>query len=286
MSGKRAKPSRGGKHRVAAHRRGAPVRAAQRFWQLPEDELDRLLTLTGQADRVELKLAVPADAHRATCAALGIDFAGATAHRVYYLDTPDRALHRHGMVARVRDIAHGPDDSVVKLRPVHPGDLPAGLRRSGNLVVEVDGMPGAYACAAALKTRLGRHDVDRVMAGRRPLHTLFSQPQRRLFAAHAPAKLRIDDLTVHGPVEARRRRLRPPGTERPLLAERWTFPDGSRLLELSTRCTPGATLLAAADTAAVLRHHGVDLTGPQQTKTRATLDFFTDPTHRSPGGGR
>jgi hypothetical protein len=42
-----------------------------------------------------------------------------------------------------------------------------------------------------------------------------------------------------------------------------------------TRCRPDAALRVAAQMAAVLRAHGVDLTGPQQTKTRATLDFFS-----------
>ena len=57
--------------------------------------------------------------------------------------------------------------------------------------------------------------------------------------------------------------------------EQWTFPDGSRILELSTRCPPHAILPVTARMAAVLRAHGVDLTGPQQTKTHATLDFFS-----------
>jgi hypothetical protein len=54
-----------------------------------------------------------------------------------------------------------------------------------------------------------------------------------------------------------------------------TFPDDSRILELSTRCRPDAILPVAARMAAVLRAHGVDLTGPQQTKTHATIDFFS-----------
>ena len=259
-----------------ATRRPDPVlAAAQGFWQLPDDELDQLLTLSREADRVELKLTVRESARDAACAALGVDFARVRAHRVYYLDTEDRALHRHGVVVRVRSIERKPDDSVIKLRPVSPDGIPAALRRSRQFVVEVDGMPGSYVCSGALKARLGVHDVERAVARRRPLRALFSKPQLRLLAAHLSSGPGIDDLTIAGPVEACRRNLVPDGLDRALHAEQWTFPDDSRILELSARCPPDATLRVAAQLAAVLRAHGVDLTGPQQTKTRATLDFFS-----------
>ena len=262
--------------RGVAARRSDSVRAAARdFWQLPDDGLDQLLTLSREADRVELKLTVPGPARDAACAALGVDFARVRADRVYYLDTEDRTLDRQGVVVRVRSIARGPDNSVVKLRPVSPGAIPAALRHSRQFVVEVDAMPGSFVCSGALKARLGAHDVERAMARRRPLRALFSGPQLRLLAARLPRQTGIDDLAILGPVDARRRKLVPVGLDRALLVEQWTFPDDSRLLELSTRCRPDAVLPVAARMAAVLRAHGVDLTGPQQTKTHATLDFFS-----------
>ena len=273
------KPSKQPRDRVmrgVATRRSDSVRAAARdFWQLPDDALDHLLTLSGKADRVELKLTVPGPARDATCAALGVDFADVRADRVYYLDTEDRMLDRQGVVVRVRSIARGPDDSVVKLRPVSPGAIPAALRHSREFVVEVDAMPGSFVCSGALKARLGAHAAERAMARRRPLRALFSGPQLRLLAARLPRQAAIDDLAILGPVDARRRKLVPVGLDRALLVEQWTFPDDSRILELSTRCRPDAILPVAARMAAVLRAHGVDLTGPQQTKTHATLDFFS-----------
>ena len=275
-SRKPSKQPRDGVMRGIATRRSDSVRAAARdFWQLPDDALDQLLTLSREADRVELKLTVPGPARDATCAALGVDFARVRADRVYYLDTEDRTLHRQGVVVRVRSIARGPDDSVVKLRPVSPGAIPAALRHSRQFVVEVDAMPGSFVCSGALKARLGAHDVERAMARRRPLRALFSGPQLRLLAARLPRQAGIDDLAILGPVDARRRKLVPAGLDRALLVEQWTFPDDSRILELSTRCRPDAILPVAARMAAVLRAHGVDLTGPQQTKTHATLDFFS-----------
>src|SRR5690242_8640128 len=93
-------------HSVATRQSDAVLSAARDFWQLPDDELEQLLTLSRVADRMELKLTVPATAHDATCAALGVDFTRIPASRVYYLDTKDRALDRHGVVVRVRSISH------------------------------------------------------------------------------------------------------------------------------------------------------------------------------------
>jgi hypothetical protein len=183
--------------RDVASRRSDPVWAAARdFWQLPDDELDQLLTLSRAADRVELKLTVPEAVHDATRAALGVDFARIPAYQVYYLDTEDRALYRHGVVHRVRSVKRRQDDSVIKLRPVSPGGIPEALRQSKQFVVEVDGMPGSYVCSGALKAHLGAHDVEQAIARRRPLHALFSKPQVRLLTGHLPPQVGIDELTI------------------------------------------------------------------------------------------
>jgi hypothetical protein len=192
---------------------------------------------------------------------------------VFFLDTPDRALDRHGVVARVRSIAGEPDDSAVKLRPVDPGDLPPRLRRSKRFLMEIDGVPGDFVCSGALKARLGPHAVKRTMAGQRPLRALFSRRQQELLGAHAPVSVGIDDLAVIGPIEVRRRKVVPRGLGRALAVEQWTYPDGSQILELSTRCAADQAVEAAARAAAVLRAHGV--AGAQRTKTRATMDFFS-----------
>lgn len=259
---------------VATSESTQELAAAQDFWQLPATELAELLTLSRAADRVELKLTVPVPAHAATCAALGVDFAAVAAYHVYYLDTADRALDRHGVVVRVRSDKHKADDSVIKLRPVSPSDIPADLRHAKEFVVEVDGMPGFFVCSGALKAQLDLHDVERTMATHRPLNALFTEPQLRLLTSRLPPRVGLDDLGIVGPVDARRQKLVLPGFDRPLLAEQWTYPDGSQILELSTRCAPDATLQVGAQLAGVLQAYGIDLTGPQQTKTRATLDFF------------
>ena len=55
----------------------------------------------------------------------------------------------------------------------------------------------------------------------------------------------------------------------------WLYPDGSRILELSTKCEPGEAFQVAAETRAFLSSKGVDLDTEQQTKTRTALEFFS-----------
>jgi hypothetical protein len=247
---------------------------AQFFWQLPPRRLDRLLTLTHQADQVELKLVVPVDAHASVCASLGADLSRASARKVYYLDTADLMLERHGVVARIRSFEDGSGDSVVKLRPISPGDLPPRLRESKRFVVEVDAMPGRFFCTGAMKRRLGMVDVEQALGEGRSLDALFSHRQRVLLAAYAPPTVELDNLLVFGPVQVRRCRVQPVGLDGALTVEHWAYPDGSSILELSTRCRAEVAMAATARVTSVLKAHDINVTGCQQTKTRTTLAYF------------
>jgi hypothetical protein len=71
------------------------------------------------------------------------------------------------VVVRARRVQGRGDDSVVKLRPVVPDEIPTGLRRSPAMVVELDAMPGGWVCSGSLKNALGTTDVKRVAAGDR-----------------------------------------------------------------------------------------------------------------------
>jgi hypothetical protein len=51
--------------------------------------------------------------------------------------------------------------------------------------------------------------------------------------------------------------------------------NGSRTLELSTKCAPAQAFDVAAQGRALLTKHGVALDGEQQTKTRRALEFFS-----------
>ena len=81
--------------------------------------------LVREADSIELKLTVPELAYRSTAAALGVDPLDAQIRQVFFFDTPDLTLNKAGVVARARRIQGKDSDSVVKLRPVVPDQLPA-----------------------------------------------------------------------------------------------------------------------------------------------------------------
>jgi hypothetical protein len=66
----------------------------------------------------------------------------------------------------------------------------------------------------------------------------------------------------------------PDGFERRMVAELWLYPDGSRVLELSTKCSPADAFQAAAETRAFLAERGVDISGEQATKTKKALEFY------------
>ena len=210
---------------------------------------------------------------RTTVVALGMDPLDAQIRQVFFFDTPELALDAQGVVARARRIQGKGDDSVVKLRPVVPNELPADLRRSANFRVEVDALPGGFVCSGTLKRALGPTAVSSAVAGERPLRKLFSKEQRAFFAAHAEG-IELDDLTIFGPIFVLKLRFTPEELGRRLVAEMWLYPDGSRVLELSTRCATTEAFQAAAEVRAFLAGREVDLSGEQETKTRKALEYF------------
>jgi hypothetical protein len=250
------------------------VAATEAARGLSDQELQELLSAAASADSAELKLTVPETHHRSTVAALGLDPLAAQIRQVFFLDTPDLALDSSGLVVRARRVQGRDADSVVKLRPVVPEDLPRKLRKSPDLVVEVDAMPGGYVCSAALKRQFAKVDVREAVRGDVPLRKLFSKEQRRFYNEHAPAGVELDDLTVLGPIFVLKLNFVPEGLDRKLVAEMWLYPDGSRILELSTKCAPSEMFDVAAQSRAFLASCGVDLSGKQQTKTRTALRFF------------
>jgi hypothetical protein len=81
---------------------------------------------------------------------------------------------------------------------------------------------------------------------------------------------------VLGPVTVLKLKYEPEGYGRKLVAELWFYPDGSRILELSTKCKPAEAFDVAARTRVYLSERGVNLSGEQQTKTRTALEYFSE----------
>ena len=242
---------------------------------LSDDDAASVLTLFKDADTVELKLTVPASDHRSAVAALDMDALDSQIRQVYFFDTPDLALSDHGVVVRGRRVQGRGDDTVVKLRPVTPSELPGRVRKLPGFGVEVDAMPGGYVCSASLKGK-AVVEVREVASGRRRPRKMFTKAQREFYAQHAPAGVMLDDLAVLGPIFVLKLKFVPKSFGRKLVAEMWLYPDGSRILELSTKCAPAEAFQVAAEMRAVLSDRGVDLGGEQETNTRKALVYFSE----------
>ena len=235
-----------------------------------------LLALIKESDSVELKLTVPESHQRSTVAALGIDPLDAQIRQVFFFDTPDLALDKQGVVVRARRIQGKGDDSVVKLRPVVPAELPDGPAPVGELP--------RRGRRAARRLRLlgddeGRSAPDRrarsASRGERPLRKLFSKEQRAFYAAHVEG-IALDDLSSSVRSSSSSSGSRRRSSPHRLVAELWLYPDGSRdPRALDALPDDREAFQVAAELRAFLADRGVDLSGEQETKTRKALQYFT-----------
>jgi hypothetical protein len=243
--------------------------------RLSDEQLGEMLRLIDQADTVELKVTISEGKQRSALSALEIDPLDAQIRQVFFFETPDLALNRAGVVVRARRVQGRGDDSVVKLRPVEPGQIPPHVRAEDEFGVEVDAMPGGFVCSGSMKHALPRALVREAVAGRKSAHKLFSKAQRAFYAEHAPEGLSLDDLSIFGPVFVLKVKLTPPEFKRRLVAELWLYPDNTHILELSLKCPPSDAFLVAAETRAFLAAREVDTSGEQHTKTKQALEFFS-----------
>jgi hypothetical protein len=249
--------------------------ATKKVTELDGEELAELLALVGSSDSVELKLTIPERDQRATLAKLEVDALEAQIRQVFFFDTPDLAVNRSGVAVRARRVQGRSGDTVVKLRPVVPDTLPADVRNSESIKVEVDALPGGYVCSASMKGEAPNDKIREAVLGRGSVRKLFSKEQRRFYEAHAPEEIGLDDLSIMGPIFVLKLKQSAIGHERKLVVEMWFYPDGSRILELSTKCTTSEAFQAGIEARAYIEGLGLDLTAEQQTKTKTALEFFS-----------
>jgi hypothetical protein len=242
---------------------------------LSDEDLAQLLGLLRGANSVELKLTVPENAQNQVLGALGVDPLDARLRQVFFFDTPDLTLSKKGVVVRARRIQDAGADTTVKLRPVVPDELPKSLRKDPAFTIEVDAMPSGFVCSGSLKG-VSTNDAVRAAAdGRLKMRKLFARGQRDLFDQHAPDGLALDDLAILGPINVLKLKMIPKAFGRKVAVELWSYPDGSRILELSTKCAPSEGFQVAAEVRARLAANDLDLSGDQQTKTQAALRYFS-----------
>ena len=217
---------------------------------LAPEQLDELRLLLEGADGVELKLTVPDRDQRPAVKALGIDPLSAQLRQVFFFDTPDLTLHQQGVILRARRTKKGERQR----REAAPRGPERGLPRAAK--------PGRVR-------RRSRFHAGRVRVLRDP-----RRQQRSFLEQSVPGSVVIDELSILGPVTVLKLKFTPQGYEGKLVAELWQYPDGSRILELSTKAATSEAFEVAARTRQFLEQRGVDLSGEQQTKTRTALEYF------------
>ena len=241
---------------------------------LSGEDIVRITQLGKGSNSIELKLSIPMSGHRATVRSIGLDPVEAQPRQAFYFDTPDLALNRAGVVLRARRIQGGRADTVVKLRPVEPDTIDPELRRSAAFKVEVDVMPGGFVCSASFKGVCTGREVQDVADGKMMLSKILSKEQRAFFRQHAPAGVTLDQLVVLGPTLLLKAKHQPKNFDRPITVEMWFYPDGTRILEVSTKCLPEEFFKVGAEFKAYLADRGIALGAKQEPKTKTAIDFF------------
>ena len=117
--------------------------------------------------------------------------------------------------------------------------------------------------------------VERALAGEIDVAPFVSHRIELDDVNHAPG-IQLDELATLGPIFVLKLRFTPEELGRRIVAEMWIYPDGSRVLELSTRAATNEAFQVAAEARAFLGSQGIDLSGEQETKTKKALEFFSE----------
>ncbi len=225
-------------------------------------------------DFVELKVTVSEQKEDAAAEAFGLDPNEGERRRIFFFDTTDLALFKHGLVLRAREVKGGKDDSTVKIRPVVPQKIDDRFRRLNDFKIEADGVGDKVTPSASLSVEQDRGEIKAVESGARAIDKLFS-PEQEEFIKTSRAHVDFTKLRVMGPVSALRWKFKHErlGSQQ-ITAEQWTLPNGADLLELSIKvaAVEASTASAAFDT--FLKDLHLKPQGGQETKTRVVLEFF------------
>jgi hypothetical protein len=261
--------------KAAAKANGPAGSAAAQYKRLLTDQqIGQIVEMKKDVESIELKLTIPANVHRTTVRALGLDPVESEPRQVFFFDTQSLALNKAGIIVRARRIRGGTADTVVKMRPVVPAELPDDFKRSEACKVELDILPGGFVCSASVKGDCSGEEVNDVVTGGRALSKTLSKEQRAFFKKHGPKGVDLNGLTALGPTFVLRSRKHIKRLDRKVTAEMWLYPDNTRVLELSIKSTPDELFHVAGEFRAYLAQHGIDTTGFQETKTANALRYF------------
>lgn len=240
---------------------------------LDRDQLLAIFRQLSAVGSVELKMNVPGE-QRMALRELRLDTLQGRIREVLFFDSPDLALFRTGVIVRARRTQGSDDDTVVKLRPALPGDLPPAVRDSSSLKIEMDVTRDSYTVSASLRGKRPTGTVREVTFGDRPIDRLMTKEQRAFLAERFPEGVGWGDLVPLGPIFVVVLKFVPDGFSQKMTIEQWHYPGQVPLVELSTKAAPLDVLRVHGEAIELLRRHGLRATGEQEPKTRKALEFF------------
>ena len=236
------------------------------LWGMLPEVLDAGLAV----DRVELKALLDCEFETAL-SVLGQEVNLPQVRRLHYLDTPDLALLRRGVIVRARATAGVGDEVVVKVRRPRL-DM---QRLTSDLPLELDALPTEAAWAASLQRSVRAGHVQRAIDRRRPARHLLSRTQRTLLRSVVGGDLDLEGLVAQGPVDVVRLTSGRSGDR--IGIESWTLPDSSRILELFAKCSPARSPEKADQVRTLIAEHGLVLSERQTAKSRMLLLNMSEP---------
>lgn len=238
---------------VAGPRSVAPLADAAQ----PAVSSERLAALIRQwrgGSRARFTLSTADADHRSAVVGLGLDLLDARLRQVHFFDTGDVSLARRRICVWLARTQRAAATAGVTLCPPVSEDLPDQAR---GFRIEIDAVPGGYQWAAAMRSTVDDVDARAAIAGRYSVGKLFTKRQRALFASPTSESIQHESLALLGSITVFRMRFAPTRSSRSYVADLWTYPNGSRVLELTTKCDLAAVFEVAAETRALLDAHGI-----------------------------
>jgi hypothetical protein len=234
----------------AAPRSVAPLDEAQPV--VSSERVARLIHLWRGDQRARFTLSTPDPDHRSAVRSLGLDLLDARLRQIYFFDTREANLTRQGIRVWLVRTQRCAARAGITLCPSAPEDV---LQQAHGFRIEIDAVPGGYRWAAATRSAVDDADARAAIAGSYPVGKLFTKRHRGLIAASTSD---TDSLALLGSITVLRMRFAPTGFSRRYVAELRSYPNGSRVLELTTKCDLTSMFDVAAEARALLDAHGID----------------------------
>jgi hypothetical protein len=253
---------------------GVPEAEGAGGFALPSDDAARMLELLKRSSSVELKVTLPFS-DRTILQHLGFDPVDAIPGQCYFFETADLELNKAGLMIRARRGPGGRGDTSFRLRAVDPAIIDRKFVHDANFKVEIDVMRGDYVCSASIRGRCTSADVYHAGEGNIPLVSIFSLTQKQFYDSYAPPQAAMDDLLPLGPAFLLKLTSQPMDFDRKMTVELWLNPDGSRVLELSTKGYPEEAFQLGAKFRAFLGQFHLMRETEARTRTSETLRSFT-----------